>query len=268
MARITTFEAGYCTHIACMALKGAGWKVCKFPARSWLLSVGDQHWLWDTGYAEWFERATRQGVFHLYRRITPVHFDPREAMVAQLAAIGLRPGDLQAVLLSHFHGDHMAGLKDFPGTPIGCSQQGWLQTRHLQGVAALRQAFVPDLVPTDIDTRLRFFEQFPQVALDPVLQPFTQGYALPGSQGDIVLVPLPGHAAGHFGAFVRSETGWVLLASDAAWSPTSYQELRGPSALAQVVMDHPPAYYQTLHQLHQLWRSGGAEIRLSHEGDL
>ena len=110
MARITTFEAGYCTHIACMALKGAGWKVCKFPARSWLLSVGDQHWLWDTGYAEWFERATRQGVFHLYRRITPVHFDPREAMVAQLAAIGqeFRLGGAVGVL----DPDHCVGDRD------------------------------------------------------------------------------------------------------------------------------------------------------------
>lgn len=251
-----------------MALKGAGFRVCKFPARTWLLSVGDRHWLWDTGYAEWFERATRQGIFHLYRRITPVYFDPREAMVAQLAAHGLQPADLQGILLSHLHGDHMAGLRDFPGTAVLCSEEGWNRIHRLEGLAALRQAFVPALVPEDIAGRLQFFEHFPATALPSELQPFTQGYALPHSQGDIVFVPLPGHAAGHFGAFVRGEQGWVLLAGDAAWSPTGYQQLRGPSVLANVVMDQPRAYYQTLERLHQLWRGGKVTILLSHEGDL
>ena len=42
MAKITAFETGWCTHISCIALKGAGLKVCKFPARAWLLDVGDK----------------------------------------------------------------------------------------------------------------------------------------------------------------------------------------------------------------------------------
>ncbi|MCG3017437.1 MBL fold metallo-hydrolase, partial [Escherichia coli] len=53
MAKITAFETGWCTHISCIALKGAGLKVCKFPARAWLLEVGDKRWLWDTGYSSW-----------------------------------------------------------------------------------------------------------------------------------------------------------------------------------------------------------------------
>lgn len=40
MAKVTVFEVGYCTHIGCMALRGAGFRVCKFPARAYLLEVG------------------------------------------------------------------------------------------------------------------------------------------------------------------------------------------------------------------------------------
>lgn len=78
MAKITAFETGWCTHISCIALKGAGLKVCKFPARAWLLEVGDKRWLWDTGYSSWFEHYTQSGVFRLYRQVTPVYFDPQQ----------------------------------------------------------------------------------------------------------------------------------------------------------------------------------------------
>ncbi len=58
MAKVTVFEVGYCTHIGCMALRGAGFRVCKFPARAYLLEVGDRRWLWDTGYAHYFQQQT------------------------------------------------------------------------------------------------------------------------------------------------------------------------------------------------------------------
>ena len=100
------------------------------------------------------------------------------------------------------------------------------------------------------------------------LAPFECGYLLPESNGEIILVPLPGHAAGHIGAFVLTDNGWTLLAGDAAWAPANYRELRGPSPLAHLVMSDSHAYYHTLGQLHQLWQNGVVEIRLCHEGDL
>lgn len=268
MAKLTTFQAGYCTHLACMALKGAGFRVCQFPARAWLIEVGDRRWLWDTGYASWFERYSRSGVFRLYRMVTPVYFDPRESLAVQLAEQGYRYGDIQGLILSHFHADHIAGLRDFSRLTFICSGEGWRNTRQLRGISALRQAFIPSLIPDEFETSVCFFEGFTRTALPAELAPFTHGYELPASQGQVMLVPLPGHAAGHSGAFVQTDEGWVLLASDAAWSPVSYQTLRGPSRVANLLMDDPQAYYQTLERLHQLWQGGKCEIRLSHEGDL
>lgn len=79
---------------------------------------------------------------------------------------------------------------------------------------------------------------------------------MPGSKGQVILVPLPGHAVGHIGAFILTDNGWVLLASDAAWSPLSYQQLRGPSRIANLLMADSRAYYQTLQRLNHLWRTG------------
>jgi glyoxylase-like metal-dependent hydrolase (beta-lactamase superfamily II) len=268
MAKVTVFEVGYCTHIGCMALRGAGFRVCKFPARAYLLEVGERRWLWDTGYAHYFQQQTQSGIFRIYRQMTPVYFDPRESLSQQLLAAGYVANDIQALIISHFHADHIAGLRDFKHLDFICSGEGWRQTRTLRGFAALKRAFIPGLIPEDFETGLQFIEGFQQVSLPALLAPFERGYTLPGSEGQILLVDLPGHAAGHIGAFILTEDGWTLLASDAAWSPLSYQQLRGPSRLANLVMDDANAYYRTLERLNQLWASGNVNILLCHEGDL
>ncbi|WP_027015205.1 MBL fold metallo-hydrolase [Comamonas composti] len=268
MAKITVFEAGWCTHVACVALKGAGLASCRFPSRAYLIETARGRWLWDTGYAQRFLDSTRSGLFAWYRRITPVHFDASAALVLQLREKGLRPGDLNAVMLSHFHGDHIAGLKDFAGVPTWLSGAGWNETRSLRGLAALRQGFIPDLIPAGFESSLLAMESFETIELASSLAPFARGYLAPGADGEIVLVHLPGHAAGHMGAFVNTDEGWVLLAADAAWSPRSYEELVGPSRLAHVIMQDSGAYYRTLQDLHQLHKAGGARICLTHEGAL
>ncbi|MNG82263.1 MBL fold metallo-hydrolase [Serratia plymuthica] len=268
MAKVRVFEVGYCTHIGCMALRGAGFRVCKFPARAYLLEVGNRRWLWDTGYACYFQQQTQSGIFRLYRHMTPVYFDPAESLAQQLRAAGYAADDIQGLIVSHFHADHIAGLRDFSQLEFICSGEGWQQTRLLRGFAALKRAFIPGLIPDDFESGLHFIEGFPQVSLPALLAPFERGYVLPGSKGQILLVPLPGHAAGHIGAFILTESGWTLLASDAAWSPLSYQQLRGPSVLANLVMDDPKGYYRTLERLNQLWAGGNVNILLCHEGDL
>lgn len=268
MAELRGFAVGYCTHPAGMALRGAGWHICRFPARAYLLSVGDRHWLWDTGYARHFQECTASGIFRIYRAITPVHFGKHEALVSQLQALGLSPGDICGLILSHFHGDHIAGLRDFAATPCICSADGWLRTRDLRGFAALRRAFVPGLIPESFEESLAFVERFPTVRLPPELSPFDWGYLLPEARGEIILVPLPGHAAGQIGAFVQTSDAWVLLASDAAWAPESYRELRGPARIAHALLDDRSAYYNTLRRLNMLHQNGAARILLCHEGGL
>lgn len=267
MAIITEFEAGYCTHVACVALRGAGLSVCAFPARTWLIEAGSGRWLWDTGYATHFYDATASGIFALYRKVTPVYFESSQSIAGQLKQKGFLPEDLNGLILSHFHGDHIAGLRDFTRTRYICSGNGWNSIRSLTGFRALKQGFVPALVPSEFESQVSFIEQFEQVDLPSELAPFLRGYVLPESNGQVILVDLPGHAAGHIGAFVLTDNGWILLAADAAWSDKNYRELKGPSRLANIIMADSDAYYRTLHNLHELDK-GNVKIYLSHEGNL
>ncbi|TOM63257.1 MBL fold metallo-hydrolase, partial [Vibrio parahaemolyticus] len=71
---------------------------CKFPARAWLINDENQRWLFDTGYATHFYDHTRHGIMRLYRAITPVYFDSKQALVNQLADDGIKPADINAVI--------------------------------------------------------------------------------------------------------------------------------------------------------------------------
>ena len=202
--------------------------VCKFPARAYLLEVGQRRWLWDTGYAHYFQQHTQSGVFSLYRRMTPVYFDPAESLAHQLREAGYAEGDIRALIVSHFHADHIAGLQDFSHLDFICSGEGWQQTRGLRGFAALKRAFIPGLIPADFESRLQFMEAFPSVALPALLAPFDRGYALPGSEGQ-----MSGAAAGACGRPYRRlyphRRRLDAVGQRRRPSPQSYQTLRGPS---------------------------------------
>lgn len=266
MAKLITFEAGYCTHLSCMAQKGSGFGICKFPARAWLIEVDNYRWLWDTGYANHFYQHTQSGIFKLYQTVVPVYLNEGESLQQQFFTLGIELSSIRQVILSHFHGDHIAGLKDFPHSHFICSHDGWQIIKKLRGFAALKQGFVPGLIPDDFESRLQFYEHFEQCELPSELHPFSHGYILPHSKKQVLLVPLPGHAVGHIGAFIATEQGWVLLASDAAWTTDNYKQLIGPSRLANFIMDDAKAYYHTLQQLHQLSLNPRVKIYLSHEG--
>ncbi len=266
MASITTFRVGHCTHPSCMALKGSGLASRCFPSRAYLIETSRGLYLWDTGYAEHFRAATAQGVFRLYPWITPVSFEPHESLVGQLRDRGIRPDQIDTLILSHFHADHIAGMRDFPKARLLSATRGWDAVRRLSGLRAVRQGFVPGLLPGDIEARLEFVERWSLTALPASLAPFTMAHDITGT-GELMVVGLPGHVEGHLGAFVAGDQGWTLLASDAAWLADSYRQLRGPSELSFLIQHSRRAYYATLRRLQALHESGGATIRLTHESE-
>jgi len=264
MARVHTLVAGHCSHPACMALKGASLRPQCFPARAYLIETSAGPVLWDTGYSSHFMDASSKGVYRFYPAVTPITFEPAQSVAAQLKERGLASKDVPLVLLSHFHADHMAGLKDFPNAAIMCNGTGWEQVGKLSGMRAIMQAFLPGLVPHDMEARVRHMESAPAKALPESLRPFDVGWDVLGT-GEVFVVPLPGHADGHVGAFVACDDGWTLLAADAAWAPEAYREMRGPSELTFIVQKSRRDYYATLARLHALHRARGAAILLTHE---
>jgi len=246
-------QVGSCRHPECVALRGGSLRPAVFPALCALIRhprLGN--WLFDTGYGDHFHAATRSFPERFYRWVTPNSLPENERLVVQLAARGLRPQDIDGVIISHFHADHIGALRDFPRAALVASHAGYAHVQGLSRFRALSQGFLPALLPTDFKDRGRFLEGMPRVALPPELQPFGQGFDILGDRS-LVAVPLHGHAHEQFGLFLRREDGrTVFLSADACWSLKALRESRPPTWLAQRIFADRAGYHQTFDKLKTL----------------
>lgn len=250
-------RVGACRHLACMAARGAGWRWVDFPALCGLIRHPQQGWLlFDTGYAEHFFTTTAQWPERLYRALLPVSLPAHDSLHRQLAHHGLAPADIGHVIISHYHGDHVAGLRDFPRARFFASAADTAHCLNLAGKRwrATLQAQLPGLLPPDFAHRWQAIENCARRDLPGWLTPFTQGFDLLGD-GSLLAVPLPGHSHGQSGLFLPDVAGRpVFLVADACWSLPALQADCLPSRLTGFLQAGGQDYARTFHALHRLSR--------------
>lgn len=268
--RVHILRAGECAHPAVMTRRDAGLAPIVFPALAALIVHPDEGpILFDTGYDPAFFAATEPFPERLYRWATPVRLESGEAVADQLPRFGVAPADIGAVIVSHFHGDHVAGLARFPGARIFCARAGLDQIRRGGRFARVRQGLLAALVPGDIDARAVFFEDQPRVPLGPDLAPFETGADLLGD-GSLLAVHLPGHCPGHWGLLVRqADDRMRFLIADAAWSRGAVRDDVPPPRLTTALLGETGPCRQTLNALHRLWaRNPELIVTPSHCGEV
>jgi glyoxylase-like metal-dependent hydrolase (beta-lactamase superfamily II) len=248
------YEAGHCTHPEVATVRDGAWSACQFPA---LVARLDhpQHGpvLFDTGYSRHFFRATARFPECLYRRVTPVHLAPGEAFAAQLERDGVPADRVGWVVLSHLHGDHVGGVGDFPQARIALAREALDDQQGRTRVGALRKGLLPALLDASALARAVYFEDLPARTLDEPFARFGKSFDLLGD-GSVWMVPLPGHAAGHFGLLFADAHGPVFLIADASWCSRGVRENVPPPALVTGWLGDTAAYLRTLAQLHALQR--------------
>ncbi|HEX7816517.1 MBL fold metallo-hydrolase [Dyella sp.] len=263
------YEAGYCMHPECATRVGAPFKAARYPSLAFALKHPTRGWvLFDTGYARHFIQATRHLPERLYRTVTPVHLGEHDGLREQLRADGIAPEDVGCIVLSHFHGDHIAGVRDFPQATLLCAREAWDDLRARGRIDALRHGLLPALLPDDFLSRVCWIEDAPRVALPPAWMDFGQGHDLFGD-GSLLAIALPGHAAGHYGVSFQASDGQpMFLIADAVWSIESVRTNTPPPALVTGMLGDTQTYRRTLANLHRLAESEPALRMLPSHGSL
>lgn len=157
----------------------------------------------------------------------------------QLAAANI---EVQAIVLTHAHWDHVSGIEDFPGVPV------WMSEAEL--------AFVDNGgAATELARRLKT-KEFTSFPLDggPYLG-FEKSHDVFGD-GAVVFVPSPGHTPGSIFAFVStSDGGQYLLVGDTAWQSEGVDRPAEKPWMARRLVDKDPervrAWLIRLNQLKQ-----------------
>lgn len=268
--RVHILRAGACVHPAVMTRRDAGLAPIVFPALAALIVHPDEGpILFDTGYDPAFFAATEPFPERIYRWATPVTLEPGQAVADRLPAFGYTPEDIRAVVVSHFHGDHVAGLTRFPNARIFCARAGLEQVQRKGRIARVRRGVLAALVPADMDCRAVFFEDRPPVALGPNLAPFETGADLLGD-GSLTAVQLPGHCPGHWGLLVRQTDDHTrFLIADAAWSSGAVRDDVPPPRVTTALLGQTGPYRETLNALHRLWaRNPELIVTPSHCGEV
>jgi N-acyl homoserine lactone hydrolase len=139
---------------------------------------------------------------------------PSEELVPALAAVGIAPGDVACVVLTHLHGDHMNGLAQLGRRRVLVHERELRAAASLEGRLGRRLAhspLPPAFAPEPLTLREEPFGAFSRSA------PIT-------ADGAIVAVATPGHTPGHMsvilaGEAVGGDLHHYLLAGD-----TTYDE--------------------------------------------
>lgn len=155
----------------------------------WVLRQGDQTILVDTGYDD--TEAAARG--------RPIRLNP----VAALAPFGIRPEDVDQIIVTHLHYDHAGGLHLFPNA-----------TLHLQ---AAEMAYATGPCMCHDTLRMPFTADHVCEAIRRLYSGKVQFHDGDAQIADGVTVHcIGGHSRGLQCVRVRTQAGWMVLASDAA----------------------------------------------------
>ena len=219
--------------------KPAEW--AEVPSHCVLVDTPDGKLLWDTSCPrDWEERWGPTGLqdFFPYENVTE-----EEYLDSRLKALGVAPGDIDYVVLSHLHFDHAGNIRLFENTDakLVCSKpekdfafgiDGPFAGAHLK---ADYEGLEFETVDGDVDF-------------------------LPG----VSFIQTPGHTIGSMSMRVDlPDTGTMIFTSDAVYMGESY----GPPAVPASIVNNLESFFGSVEKLRGIAEETDAMMVFGHDAE-
>jgi glyoxylase-like metal-dependent hydrolase (beta-lactamase superfamily II) len=197
---------------AALAQQGLPTTHIDVPYTCFVLETGGQRVLLDTGFAD--NGGPGSGLLHTHMR-----------------AAGIDPATIDAVVISHFHGDHINGLRRKDGSLVYPRAQVHVPAPEVAfWLDAARREATPEAARGGFNAVRRVFQDYPAAQL----RQFTPGGSiLPG----VSSIAAFGHSPGHSAIALQSGGERFTFLADTAHFPALF--VRNPDW--QVMFDMDPA---------------------------
>jgi glyoxylase-like metal-dependent hydrolase (beta-lactamase superfamily II) len=256
MMDLHAFDGGFCRQ--CLGfIDRRSWRWVRFHAVFWAFRHPTRGWvLIDTGYGGRFREATQSWPYWVYRYATPATMNGTASDA--LRADGIAPEEIEHVIVTHFHADHIGGLAEFSGARIHYRADALTELARLSPWQQVKSAFLPRLVPSWLP------ERSDAIARERFTADDRCGFLTYDLFGDgtVFLIDLPGHAPGQVGVWWPEEQ--VCYVADAFWRESQLESDRELLGLARTLQWNPTAYRNTLNRLRAWHRSGGVKLIACH----
>lgn len=253
MKKIEDFKllkVGYCKHPECMAARGGSFKNKDFPALVGLLKHKEKgYMLYDTGYSENFFKETHTFPEVLYKLITKVYFEKEDCLLGQLEKLNIQSKDINYIIVSHFHADHISGLKAFENAKFIAFRDDYEYLETKNRINKIKNAYLSKLVPENFTKRLIDIEKLDKIKSS--LEGFEVEYDL-FKDGSLRVIDLKGHTKHQAGLLFEYEDKDYFFIADSAFNIEYLEKNVLPNELAKVITYSWSEYVKTFEKLRNL----------------
>jgi N-acyl homoserine lactone hydrolase len=215
----------------------------KIPVYAVLIEHEDRRILYDTGcHPDAMKGYWPDGL----KVVFPYYFNEGQQLDKQLKLIGLKPEDIDTVVLSHMHLDHAGNINMFKSADVYVHKKDFeygLTLVHISQDRARHGAYIKE----DMEVPVK---EYHLVEKDFSLAP------------GVEVITLPGHTPGILGLVIHLEKeGTLIFPQDAVYTRDNY----GPPARHSGIVYDSLAFLQSIEKVRCLEKEFNARVMFSHD---